>query len=268
MDNTQLGNRMKEYEKADQKRFLKRVPIVVRLDGRKFSKFCKGMQRPFDDNFREAMIEVTKYLVEQTNAIIGYTQSDEISLILWSDNLNGQIIFDGRVDKINSIFASLATGKFLIEMQKRFPEKVNGSILPQFDCRSFIVPNEAEATNALLWRELDCTKNSVSMVSQFHFSHKSLQKLTTEEQKEKLISEKNVNWDNDFTANQKRGTYVRKENIITKVLTDEEMNNIPQNQRPESNIVKRNRMVIVDMPPLINVINKVEVIFKKEQPEY
>lgn len=79
-----------------------------------------------------------------------------------------------------------------------------------------------------IWRELDCTKNSVAMVSQYHFSHRSLQKLTTEEQKAKLILEKGVNWDEDFTSAQKRGTYVRKENVVVKELTDQEMAEIPE----------------------------------------
>jgi tRNA(His) guanylyltransferase len=155
MDKTALGNRMKAYESQEDTRLMPRLPTIVRLDGRSFSKFCNGMERPFDDSFREAMIEVTKYLVENTNALIGYTQSDEISLVLYSENLkSGSTIFDGRVSKICSVFASMASTKFLLEMQTRFPDKVNKAILPQFDCRAFAVPSKVEAYNAILWRDI------------------------------------------------------------------------------------------------------------------
>ena len=135
MDKTTLGDRIKSYEATTENRLLPHLPIVVRLDGRSFSKFTKGMVTPFDKKFRQAMVEVTKYLVEQTHAKIGYTQSDEISLVLYSDNeKNGSVLFDGRVQKIASNFASMASVKFLLEMQKYFPEKVSeGKVLPSFD---------------------------------------------------------------------------------------------------------------------------------------
>ena len=155
MDKTTLGDRIKSYEAATESRLLPQLPVVVRLDGRSFSKFTKGMKRPFDKDFRQAMVEVTKYLVEQTNAKIGYTQSDEISLVLHVDNLEGSIMFDGRVQKIASNFASMASVKFLMEMQKRFPEKVDGTkTLPTFDARVFALPTKTEATNALVWRDI------------------------------------------------------------------------------------------------------------------
>lgn len=156
MDKTTIGDRMKAYEAATETRIIPRLPVMVRLDGRSFSKFTKGMERPFDANFREAMIEVTKYLVEQTHSKIGYTQSDEISLVLYTENLkSGSIFFDGRVQKIASNLASMASVKFLLEMQKRFPEKVDGTkTLPSFDARVFPVPSKTEATNCILWRDI------------------------------------------------------------------------------------------------------------------
>ncbi len=154
MDKTNLGDRMKQYEASTESRILPRLPVIVRLDGRSFSKFTKGMKKPFDESFRQAMIEVTKYLVEQTHAKIGYTQSDEITLVLYTENLQaGSVLFDGRVQKIASNFASMASVKFLLEMQKRFPEKVSvEKTLPSFDARVFPVPSKTEAVNNLVWR--------------------------------------------------------------------------------------------------------------------
>ncbi|MBM24390.1 MAG: hypothetical protein CL760_01600 [Chloroflexi bacterium] len=266
MDKTTLGDRMKQYEASTESRILPRLPVVIRLDGRSFSKFTKGMERPFDANFRQAMIEVTKYLVEQTHAKIGYTQSDEITLVLYTENVqNGSVLFDGRVQKIASNFASMASVKFLLEMQKRFPEKVDGTkTLPSFDARVFPVPSKTEAANNLVWRCQDCCKNSVSMVAQCNFSHKELQGLDGKQMQYKLLTERDINW-NDFSSNEKQGTFIRKEKVQMK-LSEERLAKIPEDKRPEGGMVTRGKMVEIDMPNFLKVANRVEVIFDGAQP--
>jgi tRNA(His) guanylyltransferase len=267
MDKTQIGNRMKDYESLQESKIMKRIPIIVRLDGRKFSNFTKGMEIPFDKNFRESMVEVTKYLVTETDAIIGYTQSDEISLILYTENKrNGSVIFDGRVQKIASVFSSLAATKFLIEMQKRFPDKVSGEKLPSFDCRVFGVPDKDEACNAILWRVNDCVKNSVAMVAQSQFTSEELLGVNTNKMQEMLITKKDINW-NDFSSGEKQGVFVRKEKFEVK-LEKEILEKIPLDSRPENDIVVRNRVVSIDdMPNFGKVKNKIDFIFNKQKPE-
>lgn len=267
MDKTSIGDRMKQYEATTETRIMSRLPVLVRLDGRSFSKFTKGMKRPFDTSFREAMIEVTKYLVEQTNAKIGYTQSDEITLVLYCENVQtGSILFDGRVQKIASNFASMASVKFLLEMQKRFPEKVDGTkSLPSFDARVFPTPSQTEAVNNIVWRCKDATKNSVSMVAQSQFSHKELQGLTTKEMQYKLLTERDINW-NDFTSGEKQGTFVRKENVVVK-LDEERLAKIPEGKRPKDGLVTRSRVTVIDMPNFLKVTNRTEVVFEKAVPE-
>lgn len=265
MDKTSIGDRMKMYEASTESRVLPRLPIIVRIDGRSFSKFCKGMKRPFDDEFRQAMIETTKYLVEKTHAKIGYTQSDEINLVLYTENLkSGSTIFDGRVQKIASNFASLASVKFLVEMQKRFPEKIKNGVLPTFDARVFVVPSKVEAYNAILWRTNDATKNSISMVAQSQFSHTELQGLSCDEMQHKLLTEKDINW-NDYTSAQKQGVYVRKEKIEVS-LTDDEISKIPEKYRPDKNIVTRSNVVLIDMPIFHKLDNPIGLIFDGENP--
>jgi tRNA(His) guanylyltransferase len=266
MDKTNLGDRMKQYESSTESRIIPRLPVIVRLDGRSFSKFTKGMKVPFDNDFRQAMIEVTKYLVEQTHAKIGYTQSDEITLVLYSENIQaGAVLFDGRVQKIASNFASMASTKFLLEMQKRFPEKVDGTkTLPSFDARVFPVPSQTEAVNNLVWRTQDASKNSVSMVAQNEFSHKELQGLSGKEMQFKLLTERDINW-NDFSSNEKQGTYIRKERVQVK-LDEERLAKIPVDKRPEGGIVTRGKMVEIDMPNFLKVTNRNEVVFEGEQP--
>ncbi len=265
MDKTSLGDRMKMYEASTESRVLPRLPVVIRIDGRSFSKFCKGMKRPFDDDFRQAMVETTKYLVENTHAKIGYTQSDEISLVLYTENLkSGSVLFDGRVQKIASNFAAMASVKFLTEMQTRFPEKISKGILPTFDARVFAVPSKVEAYNCILWRTNDATKNSISMVAQSEFSHKELQGLSCDEMQYKLITERGINW-NDFTSAQKQGVYVRKEKVQVK-LEQDKLEKIPVDKRPEGGMVTRGRIVEIDMPNFHRVSNPIEVIFDGAKP--
>jgi|SRR3990172_4577550 len=259
-----LDNRMKLYEQVESaRRFLPLLPVVARLDGKCFHKFTKNMKEPFDENLTQVMIETTKYLVEETNAIIGYTQSDEITLIYCSDNSESQIFFDGRIFKMVSVIASLCTAKFSIEIYNKFG-KAFWERVPGFDCRAWTVPNKMEAVNNLVWRELDASKNSIFTAARCHFSHNELKDKNSSQLHEMLFS-KGVNW-NDYPNHFKRGTYVQSR-IVDKFLTDKELQNIPEKYRPTTNIVRnRNEIQILNLPPISKIENKVEVVFEKQDP--
>ena len=158
--NDALGDRMKFFEGMESdRRFLPMLPVCSRLDGRSFSKFTKGLNRPYDENFHNLMVETTKYLVEETNANMGYTQSDEISLVWYSEDYASQIFFDGRIQKMNSILSSMASVKFNIAMKEMWDGFFEASmhqtasmdvlkqwdrrrfLMPLFDCRVWQVPN-------------------------------------------------------------------------------------------------------------------------------
>jgi len=97
MSRDDFGDRIKLFEGVEtDQRFIPLLPIVIRLDGRSFSSYTSKMTRPFDERMVRAMVETTKALVKETNAVVGYTQSDEITLILYSDNFDSQIWFDGK----------------------------------------------------------------------------------------------------------------------------------------------------------------------------
>jgi len=98
-----LGDRMKLYESAEaSRRFMPLLPVLARIDGRCFSSFTKGMERPYDSVMTDMMIATTAALVSETNACMGYTQSDEITLAWHSTDLKSQIFFDGRIMKMTS----------------------------------------------------------------------------------------------------------------------------------------------------------------------
>ena len=129
-----LGDRMKVFEQAEAgRRFLPLLPVVARLDGRGFSSFTRGLQRPFDSRMSDLMIETTKALVDETVAVCGYTQSDEITLAWYSDDYRSQIFFDGKIQKMVSTLAAIASVTFNKLLPQFLPEKVTAA--PTFDCR-------------------------------------------------------------------------------------------------------------------------------------
>ena len=121
-DKTALGDRMKMYEHREVgRRAMPRLPICVRIDGKTFSRFTRNLARPYDERLSELMVHTAEVLVEKTGARIGYTQSDEISLILYSDSPNSQVYLDGRIMKLTSILASIATAAFNARLGELIP---------------------------------------------------------------------------------------------------------------------------------------------------
>ena len=228
MDNSNLGTRMKEYEKRNQYYLQKRTPVAIRVDGRSFHTFTKGFQRPFDDILIKTMQETAKYMCENIQgAKFAYVQSDEITIILVDyDTLETDCWFNYRTDKLCSISASMATMAFNKYFEKnvreysyihygqlstiRLTDTYNRAIDKgaMFDARCFNIPKE-EVTNLIYWRQLDASRNSIQMVGQANFSHKELQNKSCNDIQDMLMLQKNINW-NDFPTYQKRGSCVVK----------------------------------------------------------
>jgi len=206
-----LGDRMKIYERVSEGRLLRKIPVILRVDGKAFHSFTRGMAKPVEEGMQRCMLYTA---VEACKAIdgarLGYVQSDEISILVtdWA-SLETQPWFDYRVQKLASVTAALATAAFNEEKNRAVfdirGEKVPGSKLPRaiFDCRAFNVPHH-EVVNYFLWRQQDATRNSVSGLAQTHFSHKRLRGKSGKEMQEMLFSEKGINW-NDCPTGQKRG---------------------------------------------------------------
>jgi len=185
MDTSKFGDRMKMYEsQTTQTKLIPKLPIIARLDGHGFSKWTKGLKRPYDKRLSDLMIETSKYLIDKYNANVVYTQSDEITLIWYITDHKSQMVFNGKLFKLHSLIASSASVFFNSKLSEFLPEKVN--TLPEFDCRVWNVPTPEEAVNCILWREQDATKNSISMLAQHHFSHKELFKKNTSDMQDML----------------------------------------------------------------------------------
>lgn len=233
MDKTNLGDRMKGYENITRNYLIKRVPVIIRLDGKSFSKYTRGMKKPFDGVLMETMQETAKYLCENIQGCkLAYTQSDEITLLLTDyEKLNTESFFGYNIQKIVSISASMATlafnrifrEKYITEIEpfsgedrdSRLRDELMYSKLDKamFDSRVFNMSKE-EVCNNFIWRQQDCTKNSISCVAQAYFSHKELLNKSGSDKQDMLMLQKGVNW-NDFSIPEKRGACVKK---VEKVL--------------------------------------------------
>ncbi len=173
MEKATLGDRMKAYERHEtDRRFMDFAPIVARMDGRGFSKWTKGLPRPYDLPLSEVMISVARQLVENTGARIGYTQSDEITLVFLIDDIRQSMMFDGKVQKLCSVLASMTTAIFITECLAKQGSEIAKRAMqaPHFDARIFQLPTRTEAANAVLWREQDAARNSISTAAQAFYS--------------------------------------------------------------------------------------------------
>lgn len=219
MTREDLGNRMKDYyESRSKTRLTRRMPVIIRLDGKSFHTLTRGFEKPFDMVMVRAMQETMKYLCENIQGcVLGYTQSDEITLILIDyQNLNSDAWFDYEVQKLCSVSASMATFAFnrnFARLAALEPEKKTKQTNAYteaafkgafFDARCFNIPKE-EVTNCLLWRQQDATRNSIHMTGRAYFSHKQIEGLNSNDIQNLLFQEKGINW-NDLPTTLKRGS--------------------------------------------------------------
>lgn len=260
-----LGDRMKAYEAVEAKRrLMPLLPAIARLDGKCFSRFTRGLARPYDERLSQLMAHATEFLVQETGARAGYTQSDEISLLFHSDVCGSQIFMDGRVAKMTSILAAMASAKFSGLLPTCIPERAG--YLALFDCRVWSVPTREEAANVFLWRELDATKNSISMAAREHYSHKQLQGRKSAEMQE-LLWQKGVNW-NDYPTFFKRGTFFCRRVRETSFGAEEIEQLPPRHKARENPDLKITRSVVerVEMPPFSQVTNRAAALFDGADP--
>lgn len=262
-----LGDRMKMYEMAEAgRKAMPKLPILLRADGKAFHSFTSRMKRtpeePYHKGLSDLMIHTMLKAVEFTNARVGYTQSDEISLIILPRERE-EAIFGGRFQKLTSIVAA----KISVEFAKAMSSfGVEGKGTPLFDCRAWNVPNEMEAVNAVLWREQDAMKNSIQMAARTLFSHAEVQDKNSKQLQE-MMFQKGINW-NDYPAFFKRGTYGRRV-FVYGTFSKEELEDLPPKHRAHTDpnlTFERSQIQQVTFPVLSRVVNKVDVLLNGMPP--
>lgn len=219
----QLGDRMKSsYENRTRFLLPRRTYTIIRIDGKAFHTYTKGLKRPFDADLIADMDATAAYLCKNImGAKFAYVQSDEISILLTDfEDIGTQAWFDNNMQKMVSVAASMATSEFnrlrlirecgnlFIDESSISHEAIDINKLKkfrfaEFDARIFQIPQKIEVSNYFIWRQQDATRNSISSVAQSLYSHKELNGVSSTE-KQELIFQKGINW-NDYSYREKRG---------------------------------------------------------------
>jgi tRNA(His) guanylyltransferase len=216
-----IGIRMKEnYENRFRYSLPRRAYTIIRIDGKAFHTYTRGLERPFDVGLIEDMNITAQYLCKEImGARFAYVQSDEISILVTDfENINSEAWFDNNVQKIVSVSASMATTAFNKARLYRknnplYNSDIYDMILAEFDSRVFQIPQRVEVENYFIWRQQDTVRNSIASVAQSLYSHKELNGKNSSEQQE-MIFKKGINW-NDYDPALKRGRIVIKESYLS-----------------------------------------------------
>lgn len=216
--NLSLDDRMKDFYEHRFRTYLPRkIPVIIRVDGKAFSTATRKFERPFDSRIIDAMKSAALFLCEEIQGCkLAYFQSDEISLLLTDyDDIATEAWFNYNLQKLTSVSASLATLGFnrsIVETtcvdasdpdygRVNFNNIFNIDFL--FDSRAFSLPQD-EVINYFIYRQIDALRNSVNSLAQKHFSHKRLINKNINQVKEMLLVEKEINWD-ELPTWQRRG---------------------------------------------------------------
>lgn len=182
---------MKRLYEAPTRHYLPaRTYCIIRVDGKAFHSWTKGLERPFDLGLVEAFGQTMEELCQEvSNTVLGYCQSDEISLLLTDfERAETEPWLGGNLQKIVSVVASMTTAIF----NQHFHHPSLGKRPALFDARAFAIAEQHEVANAFLWRQRDAERNAISMVGQAHFSPRQLHGLSTAALRALLLEEKGI----------------------------------------------------------------------------
>ena len=231
----ELGDRMKGFYE-DRTRFLlpRRTYTIIRVDGKAFHTYTRGLIQPFDQGLIDDMDATASYLCKNIQGTkFAFVQSDEISILMTDfDAIGTDAWFDGNIQKIVSVAAGLATAEFnrlrLLRIIKNstsidsdgfisikpYEKDILNMKLATFDARVFTIPSKTEVGNMIVWRQKDATRNSISSVARNLYSQKEVDGKNSD-QKQEMIFQRGINW-NDYPAKQKRGRLIIKETVEMK----------------------------------------------------
>lgn len=246
MDKTTLGDRMKNnYENITRYYLTRRMPVIIRIDGKAFHTFTRGFKKPFDDVLVKTMQDTMKYLCENIQGcVLGYTQSDEISLVLTDyAELTTDAWFGNNLQKMCSVSASMATLAFnkffshnVEDLESNLAQEHETDGMTElvknmlsyyriyrialkkgamFDSRVFTIPKE-EVCNYFIWRQQDSTRNSIQSVGQANFSQRELNGKSCNDIQDMLMTQKSINWNNYATTLKRGSCCIKIDDSITK----------------------------------------------------
>ena len=234
---------------------------VIRVDGHCFSTFTRKFKKPYDRTILDAMKAATIALVDMFHAVVGYTQSDEITIVLPKDCE----LFGRHCQKIASLASSTAAVAF-------YDWLIHAGYVgkqPAFDARVFGLPSEDEVANCIVWRERDAIKNSISNVARKFYSDKELHSKNSDD-KLKMLSEKGCDFWNQTLSSFTRGMYIKRI-VEERPYTPEELEKLPPLHQartaPAGTVtITRSKYIPMYYPLITKIQNLPDVLFRSEQP--
>ena len=210
-----LGDIIKEYEFTIENNLTKKIPVIIRLDGKNFHTYTKIFKKPFDvDMIKSMQYSALKLIENIQGAKVAYTQSDECSILLTDyEKIETQGWLNYKINKIISIASSIFTYYFndIIKQKKPYLNKP-----AFFDCRAFNIPKD-DIANYFLWRARDWKRNSLNQYARIFYSQKQMFGKKQEDVHEMLYA-KGKNWIKDLSSVEKNGTfiYIKKDKTLDK----------------------------------------------------
>lgn len=152
MNFNDFDSEMRVYEESLDQYIPEEKYIAVRLDGRSFTRLTKKVfefEKPFDVRFRDLMVDTVKSLMEcGFRVLYGYTQSDEISLLLHPQ----ENTFSRKERKINTTLSGEASAAFSLAIGR----------IATFDSRVVPLPDEKRVADYFVWRQEDASRNALN----------------------------------------------------------------------------------------------------------
>jgi len=255
-----LGDLIKKYESVTDVRLDYSKPIIIRLDGHRFSKVFKDLEKPFDPRRVSLMTDLTKFLMNELQARFGYTQSDEITLVFYRKN-EEDTFFNARLQKLCSLSASLAASFFAKKVSEYIPEIADKTAV--FDSRVFNVDTKSEAVLSVGWRVIDSFKNAILSLSQHEFGHKRIHGLNIWQLIGTLKIEKNIDI-NTYPESFLYGVFLYRQTVNQK-FTAEDIEKLPEKHEARKNpdLTFSRNVVMITSEPIIYPSQSIEVSIDK-----
>lgn len=195
-DNTDLGDRMKRYERVTQLELPRRTYTIIRIDGRAFHNYTRNARKPFEAEMMYGFYKVTEALIwAMGGSVFGYTQSDEISLLLWdARSIETEPWFGGNIQKLASLAASLTTGFWLQHYHGPCRRDAFFTSFASFDARVFTIPDRTEVANYFLWRQRDAIRNSRMALARVYYSAKELEGISSQAAVDNVLTQHGADW--------------------------------------------------------------------------
>ena len=149
---SKLKDRVEGYIAVSDYKLLSRLPIIITINGRSFSKLTQLLDKPYCSKLAECLLSTTLRLCSEVEgALFAYQHNDEIVLVVRNDQHPDTVPwFDNKLQKVCSLTSAIATMHFN-DCASSINLNLSGD--PVFTSQVFTVPNIGEAINTIVYKQ-------------------------------------------------------------------------------------------------------------------